>query len=320
MRWLIKSPSPKDLRRNLQWGDTHFARALARALSLIGHRAEIDFRESWQDGQPADVVVVLRGLYRYDRSRSADPEALHALWLISHPDDVTDAELDEYDIVFVASKAHASDLEARLKGRVFCLPQCTNTETFFPSLEGPSAAQRSGVLFVGNTRGQRRIPVELAHIAPDIRIHGMGWSAFRLDDLVVTETIDNYRLGNLYRGARLSLNDHWADMREYGYLNNRVFDSLACGLPVLSDSSPEITRVFGKECGVVEAEPGEYRDAYFEALLSYSDLLEQAGSVARRVCREHGFHARAREMEAAVFCALGESGIDGKLEAESGND
>ncbi|WP_376695231.1 glycosyltransferase family protein [Wenzhouxiangella sp. EGI_FJ10305] len=308
VRWLIKAPSPEDRLKRVQWGDTHFAEALCRALALR-HHVEIDHRDSWEAGRPADVVVVLRGLYRYDRSRSADPDALHVLWLISHPDDVTDSELGDYDLIFVASSSHARDLEARFPDKVYTLLQCTNTETFFPPLGGPRASERSGVIFVGNTRGQRRIPVEMAEVKPGIRLHGVGWDTFGLGRQVATQRIDNHRLGELYRRARIALNDHWADMLEYGYLNNRVFDALACGLPVLTDATPEVERIFGNACGVCEAESDDFMAAYREMLLDYPRYLEEAADVAGQVCREHGFGARARELENVVMKELGNRGV-----------
>ena len=52
--------------------------------------------------------------------------------------------------------------------------------------------------------------------------------------------IENSQIPALYRSARVTLNDHWKDMLDYQFVNNRIFDALACGLPVISDCCDEL--------------------------------------------------------------------------------
>ena len=40
------------------------------------------------------------------------------------------------------------------------------------------------------------------------------------------------------------LNDHWRDMRDEGFISNRIYDALACGAFVLSDEVPGIGEEF----------------------------------------------------------------------------
>ena len=36
----------------------------------------------------------------------------------------------------------------------------------------------------------------------------------------------------------------WKDMLDDQFVNNRIFDALACGLPVISDSCEELRNIF----------------------------------------------------------------------------
>ena len=41
------------------------------------------------------------------------------------------------------------------------------------------------------------------------------------------------------------MNDHWDDMREKGFVSNRIFDALACGTCVISDDIEGLNDLFG---------------------------------------------------------------------------
>ena len=63
-------------------------------------------------------------------------------------------------------------------------------------------------------------------------------------DVVDSTFMPNEKLPALYRSAKVTLNDHWKDMLDYQFVNNRIFDALACGLPVISDCCDELREIF----------------------------------------------------------------------------
>ena len=65
---------------------------------------------------------------------------------------------------------------------------------------------------------------------------GAGWEQLGLQ--AEATSIANQQLPARYRRALAVLNDHHQAMADYGYLNNRVFDVLACGVPVITDAAP----------------------------------------------------------------------------------
>ncbi|WP_456307495.1 glycosyltransferase family protein [Paeniroseomonas aquatica] len=77
-----------------------------------------------------------------------------------------------------------------------------------------------------------------------LQVHGGGWAALLPESIVKSQLIQNDELGDLYRGARVVLNDHWEDMRRWEIVSNRIFDAVACGRPVISDDCEGIASYF----------------------------------------------------------------------------
>ena len=299
--WVIKNAAPQDERLRM-WGDFHFGNALAEALAAHGIDAVNQYHGVWNDDEPADVVLVLRGKHRYDppahrRARS------YMIWVISHPAEVGVEELRAFDDVFVCSARHQERL-ARAGIQASVLLQCTDPDRFHPNAEPQT---RRGVLFVGNTRSADREVVRLA-VDGDLplEIYGRGWAAFGLADRVVDQYLANEELGDLYRRTRLTLNDHWPDMRDYGYVNNRVFDAVACGLPVLSDWTPGLDALGLPGVLTFRDERG-FADGVRESLLRYPALLRAAAEGSRLVLAEHTFEQRAATLAARSAATAGDA-------------
>ncbi len=296
LRWAIKIAA-REVEVRESWGDWHFAGALRDELQALGHEVVIDLHDAWYRPTAGldDVVLCLRGVRRYH----PDPDQLNLLWVISHPDDVRDAEYRGYDRVFVASEPHARALEDDRGVPAEVLLQCTDPARFQPS---PAEAGGPRVLFVGNSRMiLRPIVRDAIEAGLDLTIVGAKWRGLVADRYVLAEHVPNEELPALYRSAGVVLNDHWADMRRRGFLSNRLFDLAACGVPVVSDEI-EGLEVFG---GLVRT----YRDppglgAAVDAALAargreHAARLDLADAVRER----HTFAARARTLAAAAASA-----------------
>jgi GT2 family glycosyltransferase len=294
LRWAIKIAA-REVAVREAWGDWHFAGALRDELQALGHEVVVDLHDAWYRPTAGlhDVVLCLRGVRRYH----PDPDQLNLLWVISHPDDLHDAEYGGYDRVFVASEPFARTLADERGVPAEVLLQCTDPARFQPS---PAEADGPQVLFVGNSRMIRR-PIVRDAIDADLEltIVGAKWQGLVADRYLLAEHVPNDQLAALYRSAGVVLNDHWADMRRRGFLSNRLFDLAACGVPVVSDEI-EGLEVFG---GLVRT----YRDpedlaAVVEDALAARDRERAARLDLARVVRErHTFGARARALAAAAL-------------------
>ena len=287
LRFALKIGCPTPAEKE-EWGDYHMARSLGLALERLGCRYRIDFLNEWDSvDEVDDVNLVFRGL-----SEFRPPEgSVNLMWLISHPDKVTEAELQCFDHVFIASNSYAAELQNSLAGRVSPLLQCTDPELFRPD---PSARPKYNALFVGNSRNVfRRAVKDAVEQGIDITVVGTRWRQFISSKLIKGENIPNAELAQHYAAARVVLNDHWPDMRDRGFVSNRIFDVLACGAPLVSDEvaglpedlKPFVT-IFGDEVSLKQA----VESVLGEDEAGRRSRIEFAADIRRR----HSFDQRAR--------------------------
>lgn len=226
-----------DVEAAMRGGDYHLAESLASALRRRGHAVLVETAAHGGGERGAtDVRVVLRGR----EAAPPRPGVVNILWIISHPDQVTEEELVGYDHVLVASEGHAGSLVSPAGVPVSVLPQFASSR-FTEAAD--TRRERHDLLFVGNWRGVYRRIVWDAHcLGRRPALVGDGWRY-----LAPAETVARHvpypELPGLYRSARILLVDHWDDMRDRGYVSNRVFDALASGVFVIADDVQGLTQM-----------------------------------------------------------------------------
>jgi hypothetical protein len=215
-----------------RWGDYHFAVSLAAAFLRRGVDAEIKFREQrTQSGDRNTVNIVLRGLHYFKPVKNQ----LNLMWIISHPNRVESIELNSFDHVFAASELWPKICSSRCQVPITTLLQCSDTTRFH--LRAYDPANRHSIIFVANSRKVERPVIKKAiEERVQIEIYGEMWDGIAPANWVKGTNIPNIELPTFYAGASAVLNDHWDDMREYGFISNRLFDVLACGRPLVTDS------------------------------------------------------------------------------------
>lgn len=295
LRWAIKIAAPA---RGEHWGDTHYARHLARHLRNHGQQVVIDFNKAFDrpTAEHDDVTLVLRGLRRH----TPRPEHINLLWLISHPELLTAAEVAEFDHVFAASLPWAREHSARWQVRIDPLLQATDPTLFTPDVAEPDTGHP--VLFVGGSRRQRR-PMILNAVAAGLplSVYGHEWERFVPAETIAATFLPNEQVPAAYRSAGFVLNDHWPEMRDEGFLSNRLFDAVGAGARVITDDIVGLGDVFGKNVQVAESVEdlralveAPNRDAIFG-----DDAYRRAE--AERIHAEHSFVARAETLLAAAL-------------------
>ena len=95
------------------------------------------------------------------------------------------------------------------------------------------------------------------------------------------------------------LADHWPDMRERGFVSNRVFDALACGAFVISDRVAGMDELLGEAVPAFET-AGELRDLIRRYAAHPEDRARLARAAMETVRAHHSFDARARVFSEVV--------------------
>ena len=293
--WVIKCPAP-DSEKKVRWGDYAYAVALKRYLDRMGKYTVIDLYEDWNCEEDADVVLVLRGreFYRPDRRNE---KCLYIMWNISHPEMVTEEEYQLYDVICVGSLHYAKELQKKITVPVVPLLQCTDTELFYPDQEAEKHRGKD-YLFIGNSRNVAR-PCVLWAVKDKLplKIWGAGWKAMLGPDKTMVQDvfIENSDIPALYRSARVTLNDHWKDMLDYQFVNNRIFDALACGLPVISDCCDELREIF-PDAVLYYSNQEEFKKCVAQLENDYDAIKARVDAQWPMIKEKYSFEARAREL------------------------
>jgi hypothetical protein len=288
------------------WGDTPFARGVQRAFERRGWPATVHvFAERDRPAAiRADLSLHLFGL----RAPAVRPGQPTILWIISHPDLVRRELCLAYDLIGVASDPFLGYLREWLGPDcppLLPLHQATDPDRFYPEAGAPP----HHLLFVGSARdGRRPIIDDLAGTPHDLAVYGRRWAGSSLDPSHLRgDWIANDRLHQYYASAAIVLSDTWADMRDEGFVANRVYDVLASGGFVISDDVVGIENEFDGAVPVYED-----RDELWRLIETY--LADPAGRATlaergrRIVIERHTFDVRIDAMLAAIGRLRGSRG------------
>jgi glycosyltransferase involved in cell wall biosynthesis len=264
------------------WGDLPFARGVQRAFEHRGWSATVHPYSERDDPRAmrADAAIHLFGA-RAPSVRHGQPTLL---WVISHPDHVTRDLLTAYDHVAVASAPFLEEIRAWLGSaapRLISLNQATDPDRFFPEPGGP----KHELLFVGSSRGLRRPIVDaLSETDHDVAVYGRGWTADLLDQRHLRgEWIPNESLRRFYAAADIVLSDTYSDMRDEGFIPNRIYDALASGAFVISEDMAGLAEEFD------------------DAVVAFRDAAELPGRIDEYLARPEERRAKAEIGRRAVL-------------------
>ncbi len=294
--WVIKAGFPNDPVKRL-WSEYAFSNSLKKYLERLGVCVFIESYDEWYGNDTADVVVVLRGHKEYFPVRK-NKDCVHIMWNLSHPSTITDEEYNSYDMVCIGSEIYAEKIKRRLKVPVRILPVCADTERFFPDSEEKEEKEYDWV-FVGNSRYVKRKSVvwSITHNIP-LKIWGANWEKVLPESAkyVVAENIPNDELPKLYRNAKVTVDDHYEDMALYGFVNTRIIEAVACGLPVISDYSEGIYKMFGDAVLSYRNEK-EFVEQTNKIFDDYASVKKKTRELWPVIQKEYSFEARARQLK-----------------------
>lgn len=188
-----------------------------------------------------------------------------------------DDDWQNYDVLAVASKSYTEKLNQNGIKAIYT-PQFTNTSKFYPEKDESMATD---ILFVGSNWHDRTSLRYALEAGFDVAVYGYNWQGFVPDRMYKGQYIANTDLNRYYASAKIVLNDHRPDMKEFGFVNNRIYDATAAGAMVISDYMPEIEAEYGDTIPMYKSkeELKELLDYYLSHEEERQRLAEQARAI-----------------------------------------
>jgi GT2 family glycosyltransferase/spore maturation protein CgeB len=169
---------------------------------------------------------------------------------------------------------------------------------------GPTTPpEQVDVAFVGNHWGEERaIQATLSLLRAagrSVALHGRGWSDVAEVSDIARGPVSYDVVPDVYRSARIVLDDTASPTLPYGAVNSRVFDALAAGTLVVTDNPVGVRELFGD--AVPAATTPEALSAAVAHYLDHPD--ERAARVEQLraiVLDRHTYAHRAEELRATL--------------------
>jgi len=283
------------------FGDFYTASELASALTGMGHDVVLLelFEERWLDS--IDEVDVLISLHDRLVLTQVPDRVATAAWVRNWTDRwIGRPWFSAYDALFATSRLSAERIEARTGRSAVVMPLATNPDRFKP---GPGQPElRSDVMFAGNYWGGKRLVADvLPRIAPalDVKIFGANWSEVPEVAGLSYGPLAYDDLPSAYASSALVVDDSAPHTLPYGAVNSRVFDALACGVPVASNDEAGVRAIFGDDFPI-------WHDAMSlealacEAVGDPKRLQSLAQRLRDEVLERHTYAHRARQFDALL--------------------
>lgn len=236
---VIKNPSPENITQ-IWWGDYWLGLDLSAGLKKCGFDVMTDYIENFNATHGRNTTnIIIRGINKYKVQNKSN---LNILYIISHFPDIKRKELKQYDIILCASLRIAGQLRKKYKN-VHYIPQFTNNGRFFYEKDDN---YHNKLIFIGNAAHGYRNAVKFAiNKNLPISIYGLHWEKYVDKKYIKDKYVDNYNLHKYYSNADIVLNDTNNQMKENGFISNRIYDVTACKGFLISDYIKEIEEIYG---------------------------------------------------------------------------
>lgn len=290
-------------------GDLFVALGLARALHAEGWGVDVWPIRRWADDVPADTTVLVSMIESFVPGLVPSGTATVA-WVRNWTAQWASVPyLAEFDAVWASSSIARDELVRAYDGPVEVVPIGVDLELFAPdALQERSDRTVTTVNFWG---ARRRVQDVLHDVAPEQPI---VWFAANVEHVEPSPGVElrpavpYFALPEVYRAAAFVVDDVIAPAAEFGTLNSRLYESLACGALPVTDCALGLDEL-GLEDVPVFTDASSLERAIAMPTAERDALVGRLQAV---VVERHGYAARARQvgpqLEAAVAVASARSG------------
>lgn len=300
---VIKSTTNRD---ETNIGDYWIAEDFANAFRKLGKQTTVDYRGEYHrphTPKPA-LSIYMRGYTKFTPPFATGTTVLYVyypMWYgkssaekttkttlntrLPPPENTNlDDEWQNYDLIAVASPTYADELRKNGINAIYT-PQFTNPEKFYPALKEDL---KTDILFVGSNWHDRTSLRYALESGFTVSVYGYNWKGIVPDTMYKAPYITNDKLNEYYSSAKIVLNDHRPDMKQFGFVNNRVYDATASGALVISDYMPEIKQAYGNTIPMYKTK--EELAELLAYYLTHEEERQQKAAAARDITLQNFTH------------------------------
>lgn len=221
-------------------GDYFTALELARELAAR-HGYECVFlpRDDWYNLQDVDVVIAMVDGYRPSQIGAARSDIVAVAWLRNWFERwITFAEMNLFDAIWVSSDLAAEAFRERFNRPVEVVRIATAADRMQAGIETEGLA--SDICFTGSYFGSPRQISEaldpVSYVPWKLGIFGHGWGAFDHLAEYLRGPKPYSSMPDIYASTKIVIDDANLTTIAWGSVNSRVFDALAAGTLVITNS------------------------------------------------------------------------------------
>jgi len=229
---------------NVSAGDYFTASELGDSLKKFGW--EIIFLSKDGPGNwyyvPRDVDVLISMLESYDprKIRCQNKSLIKIAWARNWFERwCFNSHLSDYHLIFASSETACDYIEKKTGIKSFLLPIATNPEKFNNDIP-PNEEYLCDYCFTGSYWDDPRDIMEMLN--PDtlpytFKLFGENWADFPKFRDYYQGFVDYSRMPEIYASTRMVIDDAGRGARNFGSINSRVYDALACGTLVVTNGA-----------------------------------------------------------------------------------
>lgn len=181
-----------------------------------------------------------------DRADLFNSNSYKICWVYSHPEHFEEKEMKFYDIIFFASKKASRHFAS--KGIPNISSKTINSFSSFKEPEENKKLERD-IVFVANSRSTKEKGRNIVRDLDnnwDVSIWGNKWEKTAINqEWHKGSFFPFWELPNLYKNAKICLNDHRDDHIGWEYVSFRIFDIVKSGGFCISDFNLGVKKIFG---------------------------------------------------------------------------
>jgi len=265
---------------------------------------QIEFRalgDNWYDLSGIDLFIAMVDDYELPSIRNAKPDLLKVAWARNWFERWSFRSwIGDYDLLLGSSTKAVDFLSQQLKTRARLLRIATNTRRF--AIGGREKPSSLDFVFTGSYwQSQRDMVDALSRLPKRFRgaIYGKHWEQVPSLAHLDRGFVPYEQIHEVYQQASIVIDDANHVTKDWGAANSRVFDALAAGCLVISNSQSVSDEVFDGLLPVYQTPANLERllDDYLTNQAKRDQLQEQ---LQKLVLQRHSYKHRALEFSVYI--------------------